>query len=147
VAVRPSSPATPAAPEHPTVWVTREILAYQQFFGSPELKERGLKLFEAARWRLEPKGALTFEPREKPGAFFPITVPVTRDGTRVSFAGSRVARASDGLAYVHIAGRFVSAGNAPELNVELEIGRASGADGADHDPTYRARARLRLSAP
>jgi hypothetical protein len=143
--VRASPP--PAPPETATSWVTREIVTYQQFFGSPELRERGQKLFDGARWRLEPRGTLTFEPRERPGAFFPITVPVTRDGARVSFAGSRVARASDGLAYVHLAGRFVSTGASPELNVELEIGRASGADGADHDPTYRARARLRLGPP
>ena len=125
-------------------FVTREVMAYQQSFGDPELKGRGRGLLGKARWLLEPNGTLVFAPADEAPGFFPLTVRATRDGNRVRFDGARTAPASGGPGYVRISGDLVVAGE-PVLTVDLEFGRALGADGARLEPTYRARARLRLA--
>jgi serine/threonine protein kinase len=125
-------------------FVTREVMAYQQSFGDPELKGRGRGLLGKARWILEPNGTLVFAPADEAPGFFPLTVRATRDGNRVRFEGARTAPASGGPGYVRISGDLVVAGE-PVLTVDLEFGRALGADGARLEPTYRARARLRLA--
>jgi hypothetical protein len=125
-------------------FVTREIIAYQQSFGDPELKGRGRGLLGKARWLLEPNGTLVFAPADEAPGFFPLTVRARRDGSRVLFEGVRTAAASGGLGYVRISGDLALAGE-PVLTVELEFGRALGKDGAQLESTYRARARLRVA--
>ncbi len=125
-------------------FVTREVLAYQQAYGDPELQGRGRGLVGRARWLLEPNGTLVFAPAEEAPGFFPLTARATREGGRVRFEGSRTAAATGGPAYVRISGDVVLAGE-PILNVDLEFGRAQGTDGARPEATYRARARLRLA--
>ncbi len=125
--------------------MTREVLGFQQVFGDPGLKGRGRGLVDKARWLLEPNGTFTFAPAEKAPGFFPMTVHAAREGNRVWFEGSRTARASDGLAYVRISGDLALAAADRMLTVDLEFGRARGPDGVELEPTYRARARLRLA--
>jgi hypothetical protein len=125
--------------------VTREVLAFQQYFGNPELRERGRGLVTGSRWVLEQSGGLTFNPNEKMGGVFPMTVRTNRDGNRVWFEGTRTARSGSGTAYVRITGDMAMATPEPLLTLDLEIGRAQGTDGSELEPTYRARSRLRLA--
>jgi serine/threonine protein kinase len=146
-APQPPPPAQPQAQAPPTerraAFVTREVMNFQLVFGDPALTSRGRALVVGAKWALEPGGKLTFAPVSD-APVFPVTVPATRDGGRVSFSGARTAPVSKGLAYVRIAG-FVVGEDAPVATLDLEIGRALGADGAEFDPTYRVRARVRLA--
>ncbi|HEU4385566.1 MAG TPA: protein kinase [Anaeromyxobacteraceae bacterium] len=141
----PSTPP-PAQGIQRQALVTREVLGFRQLLGDPGLKERGLGLVDKARWVLEPNGTLTFAPADKAPGFFPMTVHASRDGDRVWFDGTRTASASSGLAYVRISGELASAAAERVLTLDLEFGRALGADGTELEPTYRARARLRLAA-
>ena len=94
---------------------------------------------------LEPNGTFTFAPADKAPGFFPMTVHASKDGDRVWFEGTRTASASSGLAYVRISGELATAAADRLLTLDLEFGRALGADGTELEPTYRARARLRLA--
>ncbi len=143
--VQPALAPPPVASTRREAFVTREVVGFQQFMGDPELKGRGRGLVDRARWLLEPSGMLTFAPVEKAPGFFPMTVHATREGNRVWFEGVRTAGASDGPAYVRISGNLAVSAE-PMLTVDLEFGRASGADAAELEPTYRARARLRLAS-
>jgi len=141
----PSTPPPPAPGIQREALVTREVLAFRQLLGDPALKGRGLGLVDKARWVLEPDGTLTFAPTDKAPGFFPMTVHASRDGNRVWFEGTRTASASGGLAYVRISGELATAAADRLLTLDLEFGRALGADGTELEPTYRARARLRLA--
>ncbi len=143
----PTQPApAPTVPsDRREAFVTREVLGFQQSLGDPELKGRGRGLVDRARWLLEPNGTLTFAPVDKAPGFFPMTVRARREGNRVSFEGARTARATDGPAYVRISGDLALVAADPQLTVDLEFGRVLGSDGAQYEPTYRARARLRLA--
>ena len=123
-----------------------EVLAFNQYLGSPEARGRGRSLVGAAKWYLGPRDSFTFAPADEAPGFFPMTVRATRDGDRVSFEGMRSARASDGQAYVRISGHLMLGKPPPVLTVDLEFGRVSGADGVDLQPTFKSQARLRLRA-
>lgn len=144
-AAQPSSAPAAAPSNRREAFVTREVLAFQQYFGNPELKERGRSLVTGSRWVLESDGSLTFNPNEKMGGVFPMTVRTNRDGNRIRFEGTRTARSGSGTAYVRINGNVAMTSSEPLLTVDLEIGRAQGADDAELEPTYRARSRLRLA--
>jgi len=144
------APEAAAAPPPATgvqraAFVTREVVSFQQVFGDPALQDRGRGLVGGAHWQLDPGGTLTFAPVTAAHGLFPMKVRATRDGTRVKFEGTSTARASDGLAYVRIAGLLALGAPDSLLTLDMEIGRALGPDGAELDPTYRARTRLRLA--
>ena len=141
----PSTPPPPAPGIQRQALVTREVLGFRQLLGDPGLKGRGLGLVDKARWVLEPNGTFTFAPADKAPGFFPMTVHASKDGDRVWFEGTRTASASSGLAYVRISGELATAAADRLLTLDLEFGRALGADGTELEPTYRARARLRLA--
>jgi len=138
------APPPPASLQH-AAFVTREVVSFQQVFGDPELRDRGRALVGGAHWVLEPGGTMTFAPVAAAHGLFPMKVRATREGNRVKFEGTNTARASTGLAYVRISGLLALGAADPLLTLDMEIGRALGPDGAELDPTYRARTRLRLA--
>jgi hypothetical protein len=147
-------PKTAAAPPprspHATstrraVFVTWEVLSFQQVSGNPALRERGRELVGRAHWVLEPNGTLTFAPPTTARGLFPMKVRTTRDGRRVKFAGTSTARARARSTYARITGLLVLGAFHPRLTLDLEIGRALGPGGAELDPTCRFRTRLRLA--
>ncbi len=135
-------PARPA--EQRAAFATKEVVSFQQYLGNPEARGRGRALVGSAHWILEPNGTFTFAPDDQAPGFFPMTVRASRDGDRVSFEGVRTARAGDGLAYVRISGHLAIGKPPPALTLDLEFGRASGSDGSDLEPTFKAQARLQL---
>jgi hypothetical protein len=135
----PSSPPPPSA----TTFVAQRVVAFRQLFGDPAARDSGRRLVDAARLTIAPSGEVTFAPAQQMGEIFPVTVPGTRAGDRVTFEGVRTARARDGQAYVRISGIATLEGE-PAVNLDLEIGRAGAAAG-DLEPTYRARARMLLA--
>jgi len=139
-----AAPARPA--EQRASFATKEVVSFQQYLGNPEAKGRGRALVGSARWVLEPSGTFTFAPDDQAPGFFPMTVRASRDGDRVSFEGVRTAKAGDGLAYVRISGHLALGKPPPALTLDLEFGRASGSDGSDLEPTFKAQARLQLRA-
>lgn len=139
-----AEPAPAKSPEQRLAFSTAEVLAFNQYLGSPEARGRGRSLVGAAKWYLGPRDSFTFAPADQAPGFFPMTVRATRDGDRVSFEGMRSGRASDGQAYVRISGHLVLGKPPPVLTVDLEFGRVSGADGADLQPTFKSQARLQL---
>jgi len=139
-----TEPAPPRSPEQRLAFSTTEVLAFNQYLGSPEARGRGRSLVGAAKWYLGPRDSFTFAPADEAPGFFPMTVRATRDGDRVSFEGMRNARASDGQAYVRISGHLMLGKPPPVLTVDLEFGRVSGADGTDLQPTFKSQARLQL---
>jgi serine/threonine protein kinase len=142
-----SGPATASPPQaslQRAAFVTREVVSFKQVFGDPQLRERGRGLVGGAHWLLEPGGTMTFAPVTAAHGLFPMKVRATREGNHVKFEGTHTARANDGLAYVRISGLLALGAADPLLTLDMEIGRALGPDGAELDPTYRARSRLRL---
>jgi hypothetical protein len=130
--------------EQRLAFATTEVLAFNQYLGSPEARGRGRSLVGSAKWYLGPRDAFTFAPADQAPGFFPMTVRATRDGDRVSFEGMRSGRATDGQAYVRISGHLVLGKPPILLTVDLEFGRVSGADGSDLEPTFKSQARLQL---
>lgn len=139
-----AEPAPAKSVEQRLAFSTAEVLAFNQYLGSPEARGRGRSLLGAAKWYLGPRDSFTFAPADQAPGFFPMTVRATRDGDRVSFEGMRSGRASDGQAYVRISGHLVLGKPPPVLTVDLEFGRVSGADGGDLQPTFKSQARLQL---
>jgi hypothetical protein len=139
-----AEPAPARSAEQRLAFSTAEVLAFNQYLGSPETRGRGRSLLGAAKWYLGPRDSFTFAPADQAPGFFPMTVRATREGDRVSFEGMRSGRASDGQAYVRISGHLVLGKPPPVLTVDLEFGRVSGADGADLQPTFKSQARLQL---
>ncbi len=141
-------PAPPPAspPEQRLAFATSEVVSFNQYLGSPEARGHGRSLVGNAKWYLGPRGAFTFAPADQAPGFFPMTVRATRDGDRVSFEGVQVARATDGKAYVRISGHMLLGKTPPVLTVDLEFGRVPGEDVTDVQPTFKAQARLQLSA-
>jgi serine/threonine protein kinase len=142
-ATPPRSPHGPSTRR--TVFVTWEVLSFQQVSGNPALRERGRELVGRAHWVLEPNGTLTFAPPTAGRGLFPMKVRATRDGHRVKFAGTSTARARARPTYARISGLLVLGAYHPPLTLDLELGRAKGPDGAELDPTCRFRTRLRLA--
>ena len=142
----PVAPRATAAPARREVYVSREVLGFQQLFGDPALKERGRRLVQPARLTLDPSGTLTFTPGDEMPGFFPMTVQAARSADRVTFQGVRTAKTGDGQAYVRISGQVAPHQHPPVLTLDIEIGRVTGAEQSDWEPTYRARARVRVSA-
>lgn len=145
-AVARTPPAVAAPAPRREVYVSREVLGFQQLFGDPALKERGRRLVQPARLTLEPSGALTFTTGEEMPGFFPMTVPATRSADRVTFQGVRTAKTGDGQAYVRLSGQVAPHQSPPVLTLDIEIGRVTGTEPSEWEPTYRARARVRVSA-
>ena len=139
-----TEPAPPKPVEQRLAFTTSEVLAFNQYLGSPEARGHGRSLVGAAKWYLGPRDSFTFAPADQAPGFFPMTVRATRDGDRVSFEGMRSGRASDGQAYVRISGHLLLGKPPPVLTVDLEFGRVSGADGTDLQPTFKSQARLQL---
>ena len=145
-AVAAADPPSPKPAEQRLAFATTEILAFNQYLGSPEARGHGRSLVGTAKWYLGPRDSFTFAPADQSPGFFPMTVRANRDGDRVSFEGMRSGRASDGPAYVRISGHLLLEKSPPVLTVDLEFGRVSGADGTDLQPTFKSQARLQLRA-
>jgi hypothetical protein len=139
-----TDPAPPKSAEQRLAFATSEVLAFNQYLGSPEARGHGRTLVGSAKWYLGPRDAFTFAPADQAPGFFPMTVRATRDGDRVSFEGMRSGRASDGQAYVRISGHLVLGKSPILLTVDLEFGRVSSTDGTELQPTFKSQARLQL---
>jgi hypothetical protein len=139
-----TDPAPAKSAEQRLAFATTEVLAFNQYLGSPEARGHGRSLVGSAKWYLGPRDSFTFAPADQAPGFFPMTVRATRDGDRVSFEGMRTGRASDGQAYVRISGHLVLGKTPILLTVDLEFGRVSSADGTDLQPTFKSQARLQL---
>ena len=150
-AVASAEPAKTEAPlpkvaESRIAFATSDVVAFNQYLGSPEARGRGRSLVGNAKWFLGPRDSFTFAPEDQAPGFFPMTVRATRDGDRVSFEGMRSARASDGQAYVRISGHLVLGKMPVPLTIDLEFGRVASGDSADLQPTFKSQARLQLRA-